>query len=182
MTVTTSEHFDKTIAVVFAVAAFLFGLFFYARHSIESAKNPPRSILAPKDKEAILYNSVTHMLTVSTETGTKTEYARNPVIHLQKDGTVKIDRKVYGLEHSPFGGYGYGDGVRLYVGMSWAYIYRLDVNTQLGVTDNRSLVAIRAVSSLSYNFYSNTSAFVGVEPLALLTGQPRIHAGVIVRF
>lgn len=134
------------------------------------------SILKPQDKEALSYNSNTHVLTVATSSGTKTEYTRNPVIHFQKDGTVKIDRKLYAWEFNPFIGTGYGDATRLHLGASVFYVWRLDVNAQLAF-NGAVPGAIVPIVSVSYNVWRNSNAFLGVDPF-----KKQYHAGLFVRF
>jgi hypothetical protein len=136
-----------------------------------------KSVLAPADKEAVAYNSSTHILTVSTLKGTVTEYTRNPVIHIQKDGSVKIDRKLYGWEVNPFLGVGYGGGMRAQLGLGFFYAGRFDANTQLAFSATPGKVDIVPVMSLSYNAWRNTSLYVGTNPF-----QKDLHIGVLTRF
>lgn len=138
-------------------------------------KSSDKSVLAPKDKEAVAYNASTHILTVSTSKGTVTEYTRDPVIHIQKDGSVKIDRKLFGLEFNPLLGVGYGDGMRAHIGAGLYYAGRFDLNGQLAFSATPGKIDILPVLSVSYNAYRNSSVFIGVDP------QKNVHFGILVR-
>jgi hypothetical protein len=178
-----STHFKHFITVLCTAAVLLVASWFGLRRLLGGQYyNHAPTILRKNDKEAVSYNSNTHILTVQTPTGTKTEYTRNPVIHISKAGVVTVQRKLFGFERSPFIGLGYSDSLRGQLGVSWAYAWRFDVNTQLAISTDKTLVGIKPATSLSYNFYRNTSLFIGFNPLELLLQRPpEYHIGFLVR-
>jgi hypothetical protein len=135
-------------------------------------------------KERLIVNSVKHEITMVTAAGSKTEFARNPVIDINKTGDVSVSRGVYGAEHLPSLGIGYGGDARLYLGASVYYVYELELNTQLAFALSPHAPAfVEPVFSVGYNFYSNTSMFVGVNPTHWFLGLPaQVHAGLMVKF
>lgn len=143
----------------------------------------PPTFLKTTDKEAIRVDTVNHTITVATPTGTKTEYVRNPVVHLDENGRITVDRKLYGFECDPFFAIGYGGGLRAYLGISWVYTWRLDLNTQIGFAGDPRYPTFAPVVSVSYNFWRSTSVFVGTDPVNLVLHQPETyHAGILVHF
>lgn len=177
-----SNHFKLSVVVIAALAITLASLYSCISRRLPNDR-PPK--LGPNDAEILLLDPTKHTITIQTPTGTKTEYAgRNDTIKIEKNGTVKVDRKLFGFEHTPFLGFGYGDGaLRAQLGLSVAYAYRFDLNTQLSIRTDNGYRTIDPIISASYNFYSNTSVFAGTNPIALLTGLPaEYHVGIFVKF
>jgi len=149
-----------------------------------SKTSKPSAVLPKNDKERVIVNSVKHTVTVITPTGSKTEFAKNPVIDVNKTGATTVDRKIYGLELLPFMGAGFGGNARLYLGASVYYLYNFEVNGQLAFAlSTHSPAFVEPVVSLSYNFYNNTSVFIGTNPAHWFLGLPaQVHVGLTVKF
>jgi|SRR6185437_9479585 len=138
------------------------------------------SPLLPKvDKEVVRVSMARHAITVQTATKTTMRYVRAPVIEIRKDGTTRVESKNYGLEFSPAIGVGYGPGTRLQLAVGFAYVYRFDANVHLSIAhDGR----VQPLFSLSYNVWSNSGVYFGLDPVDMLLGQkPSYCAGILVR-
>jgi len=167
MILTFSSHFKRSIGLLAVSAAVLVGLFVRARNKVERdlptsmlTRSVARStILAKNDKEAVSYNSSTHELTIVTSSKTASEYTRDPVIHVQKDGTVKIDRKLFGLEFSPFIGVGYSDRFNTYVGLNLLDVWRFDAGVALAYSPGST----RPLLLVGCNVWRNSSVNVGID-------------------
>ena len=144
----------------------------------------PHAVLPRDVKEQVSINSEKHTVTVTTQTGSKTEFAKDPIISVNKTGDVSVSRGVYGAEHLPSLGIGYGGDARLYLGASVYYVYELELNTQLAFALSPHAPAfVEPVLSVGYNFYGNTSVFIGVNPTHWFLGLPaQVHAGLMVKF
>lgn len=140
----------------------------------DSSKTSVGNTLQPGDKEKIVYNSHTHTITVQTDKGTTiTEYGRNPTVTLRENGDVVVQRHDWGFEHDPYVGFGLSDVPRVHIGVSLFYYNRWDLNLGLALT-TRSEYAIndwvRGCAIVSYNVWSNTNLFVGVDNKMSPTG------------
>jgi hypothetical protein len=175
-----SRHFKLTIGLIALLSGLLFLSYRYLRQKLGGVPMRPPTILKTKDVQAIKVDSVHHTITIQTPTGTKTEYARNPVIHIQKNGVVTIDRNLLGLELQPFLGVGYSDTTRLFLGMNGLHMGRFDIHGELGGVPDDTKVLIRPYIGLGYNFWSNTSLNMSVNPLTIYT-VPQVAVFVSVR-
>ena len=139
------------------------------------------AVLPPNDKEVVSYNENRHTLTVMTAKGTTTQYSRNPEVEIRKDGTVKIDAKAWGFEARPFLGIGYSDTGRLYAGCNLFYVHSFDAAASFGWTANANKPAFQPMLSIGWNFWSNSSLNVGINPLTIAgmsKPQPAIFLSV----
>lgn len=140
-------------------------------------------VLPHNDHEEVIVNSLHHTVAIVTASGTNTIFAHDPVIHIGNNGVVTVDRKLFGLEFSPFIGLGYSDRLRVHLGASGLFFQRFDLNAQLAIATTRVPGAVEPFVSLSYNAFGNTSLFLGVNPLRFLPAQtPQLCGGVLVKF
>jgi hypothetical protein len=167
---TFSKHFKYVISAIAVLALVLLGIGMRLEHSIEghfAALRPhsPSSVLRSQDKEAILYNSISHILTVTTAKGTTKSYTRSPSVRVLKDGTVQVSKKEIGFEYSPFLGLGYSlSGLTVtpgaYLGLNIVDVWRFDAGGAIFVAKT----GIRPLAEGSINVVSNTSVMVGYWP------------------
>jgi hypothetical protein len=185
-----SNHFKISLVSIAIAAGLLFGLFSCAKRKLESiiplALRPAigGTYSKPGDVEAIHIDSARHTVTLDTKNGRSTEYTgRSTTVHVGANGKVQVDRRLFGLEHAPFLGVGYGDrALRGQLGLSFAYAYKFDANIHAAIALHGEPRTLDLPLSISYNFYSNTSVFVGADPLPSLIGIPTTyHVGIIVK-
>lgn len=136
--------------------------------------------LAPDDRELIHYNETNHTVTITTKQGTTTtEYSRNPTVHIENNEAVKVDRHDYGFETEPYVGFGIHDRPRIELGASLFYYNRWDLGVGIAASTNSNLSVnewIRGEAMISYNVYSNTNLFVGVDT------SKTVNGGIFFRF
>ncbi len=167
-----SSHFKISLALISVASMLLMAAGAWMANRLDrrgGAFQPIRSLaLSAKDREEVLYNSTSHILTIVTSSGTVREYTRNPDIHYQKDGKVIVNRKLFGLEVSPYLGVGYSSRANAYVGVNLLDAWRFDAGVALALGGST-----RPLLSLGYNVWSNTSINVGLDlnkvPHILLT-------------
>lgn len=141
------------------------------------------TVLPSKDKERVEFNEKTHMLTVQTKNKTITEYAKNPIVEIRKDGSVVVQRHLIGLENEPFMGIGLMlQGPRFFVGDNIFHLSRFDVQASIGVPFEKQTGFLRLYAGLGWNFYSNTSINVSVNPLAVAQAIPDVALFLSTRF
>ena len=126
-------------------------------------------VLPKNDVELITYNENKHVITVTTPKGTVKQYSRNPDVEVRKDGTVKVDDISHGWEIRPFIGLGYSDTGRAYTGCQLYYFHQFDAGASFGWTADNRYNAVQPMLSLSWNFYSNSSLHVGINPVSFVT-------------
>lgn len=124
-------------------------------------------VLPSNDRERITFNEKTHILTVQTQTKTITEYAKNPIIELRKDGSVGVSRHLMGFEIDPWLGGGYADTGRLFIGANVFHFSRFDISGSLSWTPDNRYVAVQPFLALGYNVYSNSDIAFVANPLSL---------------
>lgn len=159
-----STHFKRTVAVIVALAAILAGAFLWLRHKLGGPDlklgSGPSTLLRKNDREVVSYDSTSHTLTVTTSSGTVRSYTRDPVIHIQKDGKILIQKKLFGFEHRPFMGLGYSlNGFQAYGGLYLLDVWRLDAGFALGYHPG----SLRPLLIVGYNLWSNTSLGLGLD-------------------
>lgn len=160
-----STHFKRSLAIIGVVVALLLGGYMWLKHRIHDAVVPPQVLLPKNDKEIISYNETRHTVMVTTAKGTTTQYSRNPKVEVRKDGTVKVDTDAWGVEVRPFLGVGYSDTGRAYTGCQLFYFHQFDANASFGWTADGNKPAFQPMLALSWNFYSDTSLNVGMNPV-----------------
>ena len=177
-----TDHFKLSLKGIAVIAAILLGAFLYLLHRIHDIIVPPQIALLAKDKELIAYNENRHILTVTTAKGTTTAYSRNPSVEVLKDGTVKVNADKWGTEVRPFLGVGYSDTGRAYVGCQLFYFHQFDAAASFGWTADNRKPAFQPMLSVAYNFWSNTSINVGLNPVSLVgLSKPEIAVFLSVR-
>lgn len=119
----------------------------------------PTLLLPKSDKEEVLYDSDNHTLTVLTSSGTELSYVRNPVIHIQKDGVIKVEKKQYGFELSPFIGIGYSNRLNTYVGLNLLDVWKFDAGVALAYSPGST----RPLLAVGYNVWRDTNIAVGID-------------------
>lgn len=161
-----SDHFKTTIKLLGLCAILLVGLFLWARHkwnnSVLAAAQPvarATTLLTKQDREAVSYDSISHILTVATSSGTVRSYTRDPIIRIQKDGRVLVQKKLAALELAPFVGFGFADHARGYAGVYCVNVWRFDAGPAVGYYTGSARLNI----VVGYNFWRNTSVNVAVD-------------------
>ncbi len=174
----------RITALVALLALILGGLWLGVRYG-SGTPTPAPLVLKPTEREIVSYNPDTKTLTTVTPQGTKAEYARTVTVRVQKDGTTVLEKKTWGREFSPFVGVGFGGSLRLHLGVGGFYYKRFDLNGHLTFPTSRNDRGpfIQTRTSLSYNFYRNTSGFLATNIIeTILQKKPKIEVGLLVRF
>jgi len=140
------------------------------------------TILKPNEERKVIIDPIKHKITTVTRnpdgsTKTRETYLpdRPTQIIENKDGTIKIIVRKFGTEVRPYIGVGFGDVTRIQIGTDVFYYKKLDLGLGLGFNPTK-LKDIRPNLNLSYNVYSNTSLFIGVD------SHRDILGGLKVRF
>lgn len=180
------KYFYIVLAVLLLGAAVYIKGCMVGRKSAVPSQTAP-TVLPPNEQAEVLYDDDTHVITTVTRTATKRSYADDPTIHFHNDGTLDVETHSFGTVLKPFIGGGYGDGLRLYGGMSFYHLWRVNLNCAIGIALSKSEKFVVPVLGPSYNFYGNMDLFIGVNPLELTQIQTKavpsyLHAGLIVRF
>jgi len=162
-----SDHFKHTLAVIGAVVALLLGGYFYLKAHIRDVLMPPHVTLPANDKELVSFDVNRHTVTVTTDKGTTRQYSRDGAVEIRKDGTVKVDAHAWGTELRPFLGVGYSDTGRAYVGCHLFYFRQFDAGASFGWTADNRKPAFQPMLSIGWNFWSNTSLNIGINPLTI---------------
>lgn len=163
---TLSNHFKHSLVLLSVGAAILLGGYLWLKHRINDVLVPPHVTLPKNDKELLHYNENTHIITVTTSKGTTTTYSRNPTVEVRKDGTVKVDAHVWGLEHDPIIGFGYQDTARFYGGVNLLYIRQFDLFVAVGMPASQGRIFIKPLIGGSWNVWRDCALNVGVNPFA----------------
>lgn len=162
-----STHFKRTLAAIAAIIALLLGAYMWMKVRIHDVLLPPRVVLSANDKELVSFDANRHTVTVTTDKGTTHQYSRDGTVEIRKDGTVKVDAHAWGTELRPFLGLGYSDTGRAYVGCQLFYWHQFDAGASFGWTADNRKNAFQPMLSLGWNFYSNTSLNLGINPLTI---------------
>ena len=164
-----SKHFKIALCALLAVGVLLILTYRTLKARIEAVvfHTPVSHVLPKSDKEEILINNTKHTITLVTPGKSVTEFAKNPTIIEDKNGTLTVARHTFGFEIQPALGISYGDKLRVIVGSDVFYLYRFDVGVSLLIA-NGGVNVLRAGITCSYNLYDNTSLFVGLDN----TGRP----------
>jgi hypothetical protein len=173
---TFSDHFKHSLKILGVMCVLLLGSYLWLKHKIHNIFVPPQVVLPRNDKEIVKYNENTHTITVTTAKGTTTQYSRNPNVEIRKDGTVKVDTYLWGTELRPILGVGYSDTGRAYTGYQLLYIRQFDFGPAIGWTADNRKAMFQPIVFGGWNFYSNTSLSVGMNPLTYILQQPPIVA------
>lgn len=152
--------------------AVLAGVFLWGRcsrqYEVSSRRGPnPAAVLPKNDAELITYNENRHIVTVTTTKGITQTYSRNPTVEIHKDGTVKVDNHMWGLEVRPFIGAGYSDTGRMYTGCQLFYFRQFDASAAFGWTADNRRPIFQPIFAIGWNFWSDTSLNLGVNPLTI---------------
>jgi hypothetical protein len=172
-------HFKRFLVVSGLFVILLSGLFFYLKSKIKDVT--PVRALPTNVKEQVSFNEKTHTLTVQTSKGVVKEYAKNPDVTIMKNGAVKIQRHLFGLENSPFLGLGYADCGRIFIGDNLFHVSRFDLSGSIGIVPDSRHTLLRPYFDIGYNFYSNTSFNLAIDPLTIYT-VPQVAGFISVKF
>lgn len=180
-----TDRFKHSLKLLGLIAAILLGVYFWLTHRLSgSAATPGPQVVLPKGiKEQVTYNDNTHKIGVTTGKGTTYTYGRDPTIEVKDDGTLLVNAHTWGLERRFFGGLGYCDGPRGYIGVQFFYWRQFDLSGAVGITTDSGKHAFQLVVGPSWNLYSNTSLHLAVNPVPMVTSQPPdVGAFVSIRF
>jgi hypothetical protein len=122
-------------------------------------------VLAPTDNAKVVIDPKHHRITTITRTGPVKETYLPPhvtSVTIDKSGKVTVHARAWGTEASPFIGFGYSDRTRLVVGVGLLYWHNWEGNLAVAPTISGPF-SIRLAALVSYNVYSNTSLYVGVD-------------------
>lgn len=180
-----SEHFKHSLKLLGLAIVVLIGGWLWLQHRIRafvsSYKSP--TVLANNVKERISFNEKTHTLIVETPKKTIKEYAHNPEVLIMKDDTVVIKRHLIGFENQFFVGVGYADCGRVFVGDNFFHFSRFDLSGSVGIAPDTTKTVLQPFVAIGYNFYSNTSINLGLNPLHIgLYGLPEVGGFVSIKF
>lgn len=181
-----SDHFKSVLKSLGIVVALLLAVYSWLtrRPEAKSLTVSNTHIILPKGvKEQVTYDDKTHKVGVTTDKGTTYTYGRDPTIQLKDDGTLLIDAHTWGLERRYFGGLGYCDGMRGYLGVQFFYWHQFDLSGAVGITTDSRKHAFQLVVGPSWNPYSNTSLHLAVDLVPLVISQPpHVGAFISIRF
>ena len=173
-----TDHFRRSLQLLGVAITVLLVAYFWLKHRLTGVYlTPPRAGLPVKDKEIVTYNEKTHTLTVITKDKTVHEYAKNPVVELRHNGDVVITRHLMGFEAEPFLGVGWATDPGFFLGTNLLHFGRLNGNMSVSATKNR----IGFYTGVGYNFWSNTSLNIAIDPLNIIAARPDIALFVSVR-
>lgn len=140
------------------------------------------TVLPSNDKEQVSFNEKTHTLTVFLPGRTIREYAKNPTVELRKNGDVVVSRHLAGLEDEPFMGAGLMlQGPRFFLGDNVFHLSRFDVQLSFGVPFTGQTGFLKPYGGFGYNFWSNTSINVSVNPIAAAQRIPDVTLFISTR-
>src|SRR5260221_3578106 len=118
------------------------------------------SILPANVSKRIQYDNRRHeLITIDSSGNARKQFAKSPIIDINKDGSVSISRHLWGIEHEPYIGLGYGSDIRICLGVDVVYVNRL--NLGFGLTSNSK--NLRLYTALNYNIWSNTGLMIGIQ-------------------
>src|ERR1700674_638343 len=183
MSINLSNHFKLSLTLLFIVALALFGGYEWLKHRLSGYTIPgliPRAavVLPKNDKELVTYNDKTHKLTIVTSEKTIVEYAKNPTIELRKNGDVLVSRHLLGFELDPFMGFGYASRPAVFIGANVFHFSRFDIHGEIGFDKSH----IGMYAGVGYNFWSNTSLNVSINPIGVVAARPDIALFVSLKF
>jgi hypothetical protein len=148
-------------------------LWFLRRHDANKDQTITSQTLAPHEQEKIVLDPVRHTVTTVTRTGPvkQTFLPPHPVsVSIDDKGVVTVTSRAYGTELSPFVGLAYSDTARLALGVDLLYWHRWEVGPALLLRVSGGPSTVRVAVKVSYNVWSNTSLFVGVDNRGTPTG------------
>jgi len=90
-------------------------------------------------------------------------------VEVGKDGSIKVNARTWGTEVSPWLGFAYSDRARLTLGLDLLYWHRWEVGPFIGFAISGPF-SVRAGARVSFNVWSNTSLYVGVDNRGTPTG------------
>lgn len=180
-----TDRFKSSLRLLGVIAAILLGVYFWLTHRLSGTvgSSIPQVVLPKGIKEQVTYDDKTHKVGVTTDKGTTYTYGRDPTMQLKDDGTLLINAHTWGLERRFFGGLGYCDGTRGYIGVQFFYWHQFDLSGAVGITIDKRKNAFQLVVGPSWNLYSNTSLHLAVNPVPMIISQPpEVGAYVSIRF
>ncbi len=142
------------------------------RHDARVDKAISSTTLAPTDQAKIIVDEKHHVITTIVRGGPVKRTFLPPhvtSVTFGKDGKVTVSARSFGTEASPFIGFTYSDNARLAVGLDLLYWHRWEVGPFIATSVSGRL-SVRAGLKVSYNVYSNTSLFVGIDNQKTPTG------------
>lgn len=168
-----STQFKYTLALSGLIAIVLLSVFFWLKRKVDSVITPPhiqipsKSRLLPDDRQLIEFNEKTHRISVTDSSGTVKMYARNPAIHIKKDGRTTIDRHLFGFQSRLTAGVGYSDTIRGFIGYSPVYWRAFEASAAAGFTLDETHTFVKPYANVGYNFYGNLLINGGINPVSL---------------
>lgn len=158
----------KKKVIYYAICAVLVCLgFWYVRvHTRKVSGQISSQTLAPDVQEKLIISQALHSIISIKRTGgdvkTSTSYLpRRAAIEIGEDGNVKVIAPQWGTELAPQFGLAYSDKARLSLGVGVFYWRNMELVPFLGV--GLSKFDARLGVAVSYNVWSNTHLFVGIQ-------------------
>jgi hypothetical protein len=155
-----------------------FGLFVWykTKQSDKALTSVVKSVILPSDdSEQISVNPLTHQLIIIGPDNKKTVETlpdRVSTIDIRKNGSVSVTSPQFGLEHEPFIGTFYSNGLRFGAGLDGLYYKKLDLG--LGFAGGSGLTSVVFVQ-LSYTVWDN------VKLGLILDHEQHFGVGISVR-
>ena len=121
-------------------------------------------VLGPQDTHKLIIDPKKHTLTDVSHKGITVQYLPNTPtgIVVKKTGEIVVLGRKGGTEFSPSLGFAYSDTARLFLGAGLLSWQKWELNLGLAPTVSGRF-SLTAIASISYNIYSNTSLFVGID-------------------
>lgn len=163
MTKTRKAFYATSCALLLCV-----GYWIARKRTTRAVQQIRSTILAPNVEEKLIVSQEQHKITVikRNKTGgnsTSTTYLpSHSAIEISRDGSVKVSAPQWGTELVPTFGFGYSDKARLVLGANVLYVKRFDVMPFLGIGVSGKVDG-RLGMAISYNAYSNTHLFCGLQ-------------------
>lgn len=146
---------SRRIVIMVITSLIASGIWYWNQRQDEAIHSPT---LAPDVREKIIIDPPKKKITVITKERTDTLFLPNraTAIEIPHEGPVRITRRTWGFEMTPFGTVVFTDTLRAGVGADVFYWNRLSVGFG-AATNVRDFFDGRVFAHVSYNVYSNTS-------------------------
>ncbi len=146
------------------IPCFALGWYLMQRQDTVTDQVILKPVLLEGQTAKVILNPKKHRATIVTTEGVKEIFIGNhpSSVIVNDDGTVKVQTRKFGTELEPFVGLGYDSKLRLFAGAGVFYWHRFDLNVALALSPT-SKPDLRFQALLSWNVYSNTHLFVGLD-------------------
>jgi hypothetical protein len=147
----------------------LVGYRIWQHYAKKTDKNITSTVLQPNQKRKEIIDPIKHQITDVTRDSTGKEVTHStylpdrPISIIEtNDNKIQIEERKMGPETRPYLGGSFGDVGRFQLGLDVFYFRQFDLGLGLGFNPE-ILKDIKPNLNISYNFYSHTSVFIGID-------------------